>query len=161
MCSLAHIHFCLQRSWEWFKEGWRECYQRCEIFHGEACSHCLAVFSSRYSHNNSITHKKVLKTVFEKQNVITFIFSCRWAPSILLAIWWPTWHPIWGMYQTKKTHTRVLILSKKILLFIEAYHLKAPWVTRSNIRGLHHRTICLGYDASKLKWLRSIGSFCF
>ena len=23
-------------------------------------------------------------------------FSCRWAPSIHSAIWWPTWHLIWG-----------------------------------------------------------------
>ena len=73
MCSLAHIHFCLQRSFHRLKEGWRGCCRRCEAFLGEACLLSLGVFSSRYSHNNiSITHKnsKFSITVFEMQNVL-------------------------------------------------------------------------------------------
>ena len=53
----------------------------------------------------------------------------------------------------------------KIYFTIKAYNLKAPWLTQSYLWGLHHRSICLGYDTSKLiaklYWFVSVLCFLF
>ena len=51
-------------------------------------------------------------------------FSCHWAPSIHSAIWWPTWHLIWGgKKHAKQTKClRTISICLKIKSLIDRHH---------------------------------------
>ena len=93
--------------------------------------------------------------------VISF-FSCHWAPSIHSAIWWPTWHLIWGgknMLNKQYVCGRFLLVLKSNLLLTGTTGLRiSPMGTLSSFRacGAWHKWVLnlAQWLQMNLKWIR-------
>ena len=89
-------------------------------------------------------------------------FSCHWAPSIHSAIWWPTWHLIWGgknMLNKQYVCGRFLLVLKSNLWLTGTTGLRiSPMGTLSSFRacGAWHKWVLnlAQWLQMNLKWIR-------
>ena len=142
---------------------WKERCQGCEPCPGEECLLSLVDFLSQWVFFtfHFFGYKIMMLRVVWCLIVISF-FSCHWAPSIHSAIWWPTWHLIWGgknMLNKQYVCGRFLFVLKSNLWLTGTTGLQiSPMGTLSSFRacGAWHKWVLnlAQWLQMNLKWIR-------